>query len=158
MTHVDFSPTLQSSFCCCRNLPQHQTNQKTHQTKHQNTDTIWVFPKIMVPQNGWFMSWKILWTNGWFEGTLIFGNNHISIYASLPVPHSTSVSSRFFWTKRCAVATGRRRWIPWKMLATRWVAMSSFSWEMGRFFAVRDVIVPTWNLKHPRIKMAPKTS
>ncbi len=28
--------------------------------------SIWVFPKILVPQNGWFISWKTLWTNGWF--------------------------------------------------------------------------------------------
>ncbi len=34
--------------------------------------TIWVFPKIMVPQNGWFISWKTLWTNGWFGGVPIF--------------------------------------------------------------------------------------
>ena len=37
--------------------------------------TIWVFPKIMVPQNGLFISWKTLWTNGWFGGVKnpIFG-------------------------------------------------------------------------------------
>ena len=28
----------------------------------------WVFPKIGVPQNGWFISWKTLWTNSWFGG------------------------------------------------------------------------------------------
>ena len=26
------------------------------------------------PQNGWFISWIILWTNGWFRGTPISGN------------------------------------------------------------------------------------
>ena len=42
---------------------------------------ICVFPKIMVPQNGWFISWfQTLWTNGWFGGTTIFGNTHIYIY------------------------------------------------------------------------------
>ena len=31
-------------------------------------DPYMVFPKIMVLQNGWFISWKTLWTNGWFGG------------------------------------------------------------------------------------------
>ena len=31
---------------------------------------IWVFPKKggFYPQNGWWKSWKTLWTNGWFRG------------------------------------------------------------------------------------------
>ena len=33
-----------------------------------NAAFIWVFPKIKVPQNGWWKSWKTLWTNGWFGG------------------------------------------------------------------------------------------
>ncbi len=31
-------------------------------------EATWVYPKIGVPQNGWFSSWKTLWTNGWFGG------------------------------------------------------------------------------------------
>ena len=30
--------------------------------------TIRVFPKIVVPQNGWWKSWKPLFFNGWFGG------------------------------------------------------------------------------------------
>ena len=29
---------------------------------------IWVFPKIGVPQNGWWKSWKTLLNMGWFRG------------------------------------------------------------------------------------------
>ena len=32
--------------------------------------SIWVFPKIGIPQNGWFFK------NWWFGGTPIFGNTH----------------------------------------------------------------------------------
>ena len=35
-----------------------------------------VFPKIGVPQNGWWKQGKTLWTNGWFGGTPILGNTH----------------------------------------------------------------------------------
>ena len=36
-----------------------------------------VEPKIEVnPQNGWWKSWKTLWTNGRFGGTINFGNTH----------------------------------------------------------------------------------
>ena len=38
--------------------------------------TIWVFPKIVVPQNGWFIMETPI-KNGCFGGTTIFGNPHI---------------------------------------------------------------------------------
>ena len=41
---------------------------------------IWVFPKIGVPQNGWFISWKTPIKMGRFGGkTPIFGNTHINM-------------------------------------------------------------------------------
>ena len=39
---------------------------------------MWVFPKIGVPQNGWFIMETPI-KNGWFGGTIIFGNIHIAI-------------------------------------------------------------------------------
>ena len=52
----------------------------------------WVFPKIVVPQNGWFIMENPIW-NGWFGGTTIFGNTQIEpwvmnrVYTSvLPKP------------------------------------------------------------------------
>ena len=39
---------------------------------------IWVFPKIGVPQNGWFMINGKPYLKGWFGGTTIFGNIHIA--------------------------------------------------------------------------------
>ena len=39
---------------------------------------IWVFPKIVVPQNGWFIMENPI-KNGWFGGTIIFGNTRIMI-------------------------------------------------------------------------------
>ena len=40
-----------------------------------NRCTTWVFPKIGVPQNGWFIMENPI--NGWFGGTTIFGNIHL---------------------------------------------------------------------------------
>ena len=40
---------------------------------------IWVFPKIGVPENGWFIVENPI-KNGWFGSTPIFGNTHIQIY------------------------------------------------------------------------------
>ena len=37
--------------------------------------SFFMFPKIGVPQNGWFM-------NGWFGGTITFGNTHITLGCS----------------------------------------------------------------------------
>ena len=37
---------------------------------------IWVFAKIGVPQNGWFIMENPI-KNGWFAGTPFFGNTHI---------------------------------------------------------------------------------
>ena len=38
----------------------------------------WVFPKIGVPQNGWFRMENPI-KNGWFGGTTIFGNIQINV-------------------------------------------------------------------------------
>ena len=42
-----------------------------------NPKNIWVFPKIGVPQNGWFIMENPI-KMGWFGGTTIFGNIHIT--------------------------------------------------------------------------------
>ena len=42
---------------------------------------IWMFPKIVVPQNGWFIVWKTL-LKWMIWGTPIFGNIHINISPS----------------------------------------------------------------------------
>ena len=39
--------------------------------------TTWVFPKIWVPQNGWFIMEKLVEMDD-FGGTHIFGNPHMS--------------------------------------------------------------------------------
>ena len=41
---------------------------------------IWRFPKMEVPQNGWFIYNGISYQNGWFGGSPILGNHHIYIY------------------------------------------------------------------------------
>ncbi len=46
---------------------------------------IWVFPKIGVPQNGWFIMENPI-KNGWFGGTIIFGNTYIDIFAFVHLP------------------------------------------------------------------------
>ena len=46
-------------------------------TPKRHGDT-WVFPKIGIPQNGWFIKQKPI-KNGWFGGTIIFGNIHIEL-------------------------------------------------------------------------------
>ena len=38
---------------------------------------MWGFPKIRVPQNGWFIMENPI-KMGWFGGTTIFGNTHVS--------------------------------------------------------------------------------
>ena len=48
-----------------------------------NLFLIWVFPKIVGPQNGWFIMENPHF-NGWFRGTPIFGNTHISAPKKLP--------------------------------------------------------------------------
>ncbi len=46
---------------------------KRHPTNNQAlVGLILMFPKIMVPQNGWFISWKNLCFNGWFGVPLFF--------------------------------------------------------------------------------------
>ena len=39
-------------------------------------ENIWVFPKILAPQNGWFIMENPI-KMGWFGGTAILGNTHI---------------------------------------------------------------------------------
>ena len=44
---------------------------------HTPENKTWVFPKIGVPQNGWFIMENPI-KMGWFGGTIIFGNTHMS--------------------------------------------------------------------------------
>ena len=37
----------------------------------------WVFPKMVVPQNGWFIYNGKPYQNAWFGGTTIFGNTQV---------------------------------------------------------------------------------
>ena len=48
----------------------------------QLTRFIWVFPKIGVPQNGWFVMENPIKVDD-LGGTTIFGNTHISITNTL---------------------------------------------------------------------------
>ena len=57
-------------------------------------DYIWMFPKIVVPQNEWFIL-KNLIKNGWFGGTIIFGNIHIFI----PLPAILQVETLLAGTR-----------------------------------------------------------
>ena len=55
---------------------------------------IWGFPKMVVPQNGWFR-WKFPVKYGWFGGTPISGNLHINTpqtcfcFGGLITPHQS---------------------------------------------------------------------
>ena len=44
-----------------------------------------------TPQNGWFIWWKTLFFNGWFGGTIIFGNTN---FVQFPQPHFFIIISR----------------------------------------------------------------
>ena len=45
----------------------------------------WMFPKIGVPQNGWFIIYNGKpYQNGWFGGTTIFGNIHLELILEHP--------------------------------------------------------------------------
>ena len=48
---------------------------------------IWVFPKIGVPQNGWFIRENPIKMDD-LGGTPIFGNTHMDVYACLWVVSS----------------------------------------------------------------------
>ena len=43
----------------------------------QETTNIWVFPKIGVPQNGWFIMENPIKMDGLGGKPTMFGNNHI---------------------------------------------------------------------------------
>ena len=67
---------------------------------------IWVFPKIRVPQNGWFIIYNGKpHQNGWFGGTTIFGNIHIWTYSI----------TQFRWSNQLH-----------RMLHLDWLAMSTY--------------------------------
>ena len=52
---------------------------------------IWMFPKIGVPQNGWFIMENPI-KMGWFGGTPIFGNIHIYLHLQWK-----SIKCRYTW-------------------------------------------------------------
>ena len=47
---------------------------------------IWVFPKMGLPQNGWWKSWKTLCRNGWFWG---FSTHYFRFNIHLVHPHKS---------------------------------------------------------------------
>ena len=49
------------------------------------------------PQNGWWKSWKTLWTNGWFGGTTIFGNEGDQTDAATLPPTNMFVLKNGAW-------------------------------------------------------------
>ena len=53
----------------------------------ESVENTWVFPKIRIPQNGWFIVENPI-KNGWFGGTIIFGNIHIDIQHFFHLEHS----------------------------------------------------------------------
>ena len=52
------------------------TSEQSPKNKGFDLETIWMFPKIVVPQNGWFIVENLI-KMGWFGGTPIFRNTHI---------------------------------------------------------------------------------
>ena len=63
----------QSAALFIENIPQHFSTKK-----RQCKEPIWVFPKIGVPQNGWFMMENPVKVDDLGGGTIIFENTRIS--------------------------------------------------------------------------------
>ena len=61
-----------------------------HVTSNTSRSSIWVFPKIGVPQNGWFIMENPI-KIGWFGGTTIFGNIHIKAKRNIDFSWNRSI-------------------------------------------------------------------
>ena len=69
-------------------------------------ESIRLFPKIMVPQNGWFIMENPYW-KGWFGGTTIFGNIHNFPENQSCIWYLSSyrehLSSHLIWKQLCLI-------------------------------------------------------
>ena len=60
-----------------------------------NFAIIWVFPKIRVPQNGWFIMENPI-KKGWFGDTIIFGNTHFKEKSWKVISHTIRYHCHFW--------------------------------------------------------------
>ena len=78
---------------------------------------IWVFPKIGVPQNGWFIMKNPI-KMGWFGGTPIFRNTHIcSFHIKLIfcLTHFSKTTTCFCWWLLFACEWNPPNWRDWNL-------------------------------------------
>ena len=93
---------------------------------------IWVFPKIGVPQNGWFIMENPI-KMGWFGGTNIFGNIHMGIPTCYFLFRHDRDPRRFvkIFCHRCLLS------LRWRCLPTsRWTPKLFGPWKMLNWWRV----------------------
>ena len=72
------------------------TNMQMQLNTDQHEPFMWVFPKIGVPQNGWFIMENLIKMDD-LGGTTIFGNIHVLPIASQESALGMHTSSRSFF-------------------------------------------------------------